>query len=117
MSGLEDILENERGKVPEEKLMAYLAGALSPEEQHEVELWLAEEGMESDAIEGLKDISPEESNQAVNTLNRHLRHQLAKRKRKRKESIKDNAWVWIAVVLILLLCVIGFVVLQYSLNK
>ena len=53
MSGLNDILNNGKSMISQEQLIAYLEGRLSAEEQHDVELWLAEEGMESDALEGL----------------------------------------------------------------
>ncbi|MCD6062634.1 MAG: hypothetical protein K0R82_545 [Flavipsychrobacter sp.] len=112
MSGLDDILKNgDKGKLPEEMLQAYLEGRLSPEQQHEVEAWLAEEGMESDAVEGLKNLPPSETRHLVDRLNYDLRHELTKKKRRRK-AITDNQWAWLAVLIVLMLCVLGFVVIK-----
>ena len=62
MSELDDILKNgNKGKLPEEMLMAYLEGRLNPEQQREVEAWLAAEGMESDGVDGLKELPAAET--------------------------------------------------------
>lgn len=82
------------GKLSEEKLMAYLEGKLSPAEQHEVEKWLAEEGMESDAIEGLQAMKPDETRHSVNRLNHNLRRTLLRKKHRRKPLNNDHlAWI------------------------
>src|SRR5690606_25169567 len=54
---------NPSGKKPlaNQKIEDYLEGRLSPKEQWEIELWLSEEGLESDALEGLRQMSPQES--------------------------------------------------------
>jgi anti-sigma factor RsiW len=117
MSGLKDILKDGKGMIPEDKLMAYLEGRLSPQEQHEVEEWLAEEGMESDALEGLRKMAPEETVQAVNKLKHHLHRQINTKKNRRQRPIKDNVWGWLAVIVILLLCIMGYVVLRYALKS
>jgi len=120
MSDINDILSfdeaaNDKSKkLSEDKLQAYLEGRLSAEEQHELELWLSEEGMESDALEGLKQIKPEETKQSVGKINHQLRKHLTGKKRKRKEPIKENKWAWVAVLLILLLIVLAFVVLKMA---
>ncbi|WP_276131820.1 hypothetical protein [Polluticoccus soli] len=112
MSGLDDILNNgHKGKLPEEMLQAYLEGKLGPEQQHEVEKWLAEEGMESDAVEGLKELPAREAKQLVDRLNYDLRHELGKKTR-RHSAIKDNQWAWLAILIVLMLCVLGFVVIK-----
>jgi len=105
-----------QGKLPEDKLMAYLEGRLSPEEQHEVEQWLADEGMESDAVEGLKQIEPGQAKMTVDKINHHLRKQLTTKKRKRRQ-ISNNTWALVAIVVILLLIVVAYVVVKMSLKK
>lgn len=116
MSGLNDILNSGKGKIPEEKLLAYLEGRLSPEERHEVESLLSEEGMESDALEGLLEMGPQEAKQATRKLNSHLHTQLKDKRRRRKQPLDNNFWSGIAIILILLLCIIGYVVLRYALR-
>lgn len=117
MSELNDILSDEHGRLPEEKLIAYLEGRLSPEEQHEVEAWLAEEGMESDALEGLQQLAPEETRQSAVRLNNELRKMIAGKKERRKKHIRDNPWSWTAVVIILLLVILAYIVLRMMVGK
>ncbi len=112
MSGLNDIWQSGKGKLPEDKLVAYLEGRLSPAEQHEVEAWLADEGMEADALEGLKELPVSTTKQTVDKLNHGLKKQLKAKDRKRTRPIKDNYWTWIAILLVLLLSVVGYMVLH-----
>ena len=117
MSDKDDILSFDRGKgnnkLSEEKLMAYFEGKLSPAEQHEVEQWLADEGMESDAMEGLRNIKPEETRRAVNRLNHQLRKTIVSKKRGRRP-LKQDQFTWVAVVIILLLVVLAYIVIRKS---
>ena len=112
---MRDIWKNGEGRLPEDKLMAYLEGRLTPEEQHEVEAWLSAEGMEADALEGLKELPASETKQLVNYINRNLHNRLGKNKRRHKP-IANNQWAWIAVLIVLLLCVLGYVVFKIALN-
>lgn len=116
MSEQKDIWSNNKGRLPEDKLMAYLEGKLSPEEQHKVERWLAEEGMESDALEGLKDIEPEETKRIAHQLNHNLRTQMAGKKR-RTRPIADNQWSWLAILIILILAVACYMVIRLALTR
>ncbi len=95
----------------EEQLMAYLAGKLPAALQHAVEHWLAEDGMESDAIEGLKTIDPEETSHIVNRLNTHVKSNL-KGKRKRNKTAKNDPATIVAVIIILLLSLTAYLVLK-----
>lgn len=117
MSGLHDIWKNDPDGLPEEKLKAYLEGKLSPEEQHEVEAWLAEEGMESDALEGLHALPPQDTFETVTHLNHDLRKKLLAKKDRRRKNLIDNQWSWIAIIVILLLAILAFVVVRYSIHK
>lgn len=116
MSDLKDILQDGMGKLPEDKLLAYLEGRLSPEEQHEVEQWLGDEGMESDAVEGLKNMQPAETRDTIDRINHALRKQLMPKKRKRRQ-IKDNPWAVQAVVIILLLIILAYIVIRIATKK
>ncbi len=115
MSDMNDILSVGGGgkKLPEDKLMAYLEGKLSPAEQHEVELWLAEEGMESDALEGLGTIQAAEAKHSVERLNHNLRKTLHNKKRKRRQP-NNNQFTYIAIVIILMLIVVAYIVMRKS---
>lgn len=116
MSELNDILHNGKGVLTEEKLNAYLEGKLSAQEQHEVEQWLADEGLEADAIEGLKNIPGNESSAITQRINHTLQQELHKKSRRRTKAIKDNSWAWIAVIIILMLCLVAYVVMHYSIK-
>ena len=116
MSEANDIWNNNKGGLPEDKLMAYLEGKLSPAEQHEIERWVAEEGMEGDALEGLKNIEPEETKPLVHRLNKNLRNKLAGKKR-RTRPIADNHWSWLAILIILLLAVACYMVIRLAMAK
>ncbi len=101
-------------RLPEDKLLAYLEGKLSPAEQHEVEQWLADEGMESDAVEGLRQLNPDDTKHSVNKINHNLRKILTNKKRKRRP-LNTNYLSWIAIVLILMLAVLAYIVIRKSL--
>ena len=112
MSKVPDIFSFEDGRLPEEKLQAYLDGKLTVQEQHEVERWLSEQGMESDAVEGLKDLNHEAIKTSVNKLNYELRRQLAAKKRRHKNLHGTNQWSLLAIFIILLLCALAYIVIQ-----
>lgn len=116
MSELKDIWQDNKGKLPEDKLMAYLEGRLTPEEQHEVEQWLTEEGMESDAMDGLKELQPTEAKFVTDRLNHTLKKQLLPQKRKRRE-IKNLGGTIQAVVIILLLIILAYIIIRLAVKK
>lgn len=118
MSRLNDILsQGEKGRLPEDKLLAYLEGRLSPQEQHEVEKWLADEGMEGDAIEGLQQLDAGDAKYSVSKLNHKLRQELLNKKHHRKTAIKDNPWAMIAVIVILLVTILAYIVIRLAVKK
>ncbi len=115
MSELDNILppnpDKGKGMLPEQQLMAYLEGRLDAVEQHRVEEWLAREGMEGDALEGLRDIPAAEARNAVAHMNHQLQKDLHKKKKKRR-GILDNKWSLLAVMVIILLVVLGYIVIR-----
>lgn len=117
MADVNDIWNSGKGKLPEDKLMAYLEGKLSPEEQHEVEAWLAQDGMEGDAIEGLKELPTQDSTHIANRLNSRLDNKLKGKTGRRRRKMMNNQWSWLAIFIILLLCMFGYVVLHYAIGK
>jgi anti-sigma factor RsiW len=114
MSDLNDIWNSGKGKLPEDMLQAYLEGRLSAEEKRKVELWLSEEGMESDATEGLKELPASETQKIVGKLNANLNKTLTAKRKRRAKAIKENKWGWIAVIVILLLCLLAYFIIQAS---
>jgi hypothetical protein len=116
VSELKDILKNNNGKLPDDKLLAYLEGRLSADEQRDVELWLAEESMEGDAIEGLQALSVHETRKTVDSLNYGLKKEMHNKKRRHKQ-IKDNPWSWLAIIVILLMCVLAYIVIYMVLKN
>jgi hypothetical protein len=115
MSELHDIWNNGKGKLSDEQIVAYLEGKLTAAEKYEVERLLSEEGLESDALEGLRFISPEATRASADKINHKLQHLTQKRKR-RTSLFNDNKWTWIAIAIILFLCILGYWVL-YIVNK
>ena len=61
MNGKDNIWNRKSDKLTEDMLQAYFDGNLSAEQQHEVEMWLSETGIEADALEGLHTIPANES--------------------------------------------------------
>ena len=102
-----------KAKLSEDKLMAWLEGKLSPAEQHEVEQWLAEEGMESDALEGLHELKPDDTRHIVSRLNHNLRKTILSKKRKRRP-LQTNQFTWVAIAIVLLLIVLAYIVIRKS---
>ncbi|MBS1585373.1 MAG: hypothetical protein JSS82_07475 [Bacteroidetes bacterium] len=103
------------GNLSEEKLMAYLEGTLSVEEQHEVEQFLAQESFEAEAIEGLKNMQPEDAKRSVARLNHDLRKHVHHRRGRRRQ-IKDNPWALLAVALTMLFIILAYFVIRLILK-
>lgn len=106
----------QQGNLPEDKLMAYLEGRLSPQEQREVEALLGDDGPESDALEGLNELGANEAKQLSTRINYKLQHDLRTNKYRSKKLYGDNKWAWLAVLIVLLLCVLGYVVIKLQMN-
>lgn len=103
--------QNGKKYLPEEKLMAYLEGSLSPSEQREVEKWLANEGMESDALEGLNMLNPTETRVTVGKLNHKLRKTLLSKGQRRKP-LKTEYITWAAIIFVILLIISVYIIIR-----
>ncbi len=106
---------NNGKKLPEDKLLAYLEGKLTPQEQHEVELWMADEGMESDALEGLSTIKTSETRQSVLKINSQLKNSLPKKKGRRRPQNPGQSTI-IAIGIIIFLSILAYYLLRISIN-
>ncbi len=114
MTDQQDISQYSKGRLPEDKLLAYLEGRLSPAEQREVEALLAEEGMESDALEGLQQLPADKTRHIAERINYRLQHDLKKNRHRGKKHFSDNKWGWLAVLVILILVVLAYIVIRLS---
>jgi len=115
---LKDILTNLNPEVDQETLMRYLEGKLSPEEQHEVEKNMVDEGFEADALEGLQQFSDNKKLQAlVQQLNDDLKRRTAKKKQRRlKQKLELDNGLLISILLLLLLIVLAFFIIRSRMN-
>lgn len=98
-------------KLSEDTLLQYLEGTLTSAQQHEVEQWLAAEGMESDAIEGLQTLPSQETKHTISKLNRNLQKTLRQKKRRRRHPKTDSNTL-IAIAVILMLAIIAYIVVR-----
>ena len=102
-----NILSNSSKDIDNQQLMDYLAGKLSEEEKHKVELQLAGNDFMNDALEGLEDVKDKKDiNIFVDQLNRDLHKKLLQKKhRKQKRKISQQRWIYAAIILILALVI------------
>ncbi len=106
--------DHEGERLSAEQLRAYLEGRLSPDEQHKVEQWLSEEGMENDALEGLGSVSADEISESVTRIELRLRKKISVKRRNAATFYQEHFWLIVAVLLILLLCVLAYLVIHFS---
>ena len=102
----------EQGAVSEQQLLDYLNGRLSAEEQHEIEMRLAEHELLSDAEEGLAMIKDKEQIDAITAqLNTALTEQLKKRRKRKRRELPNQSLLIATTFIILVLIVIAFMVI------
>ena len=104
---------NGKEKLSDDKLMAYLEGKLPPSEQHDIEQWLSEEGMESDALEGFRIMRPEDTLHTVNKLKHELRKKITGKKQRRRR-LRTDHFTFMAIAIILLLVVVAYIVIRFA---
>ena len=109
-----NILSNSNKDIDNQKLMDYLSGKLSKQEQHELEKQMADSEMMNDAVEGLKAMPNQQAIQSyVEQLNKDLQRQLQhKKERRKKRQIKDAPYIYVAIVLVLALIIIAYMLIQ-----
>lgn len=113
-----NILTNSNKDIDNQKLMDYLSGKLSKQEEHEIEKEMAGSEMVNDAVEGLKAMQDQQAIQSyVEQLNKNLHKQLQQKKaRRQKRKLKDEPYIYLAIVLVLALIVIAYYVLHKMYN-
>ncbi len=112
MSEHNPIFSAQPGPVSDEQMLAYVEGRLSPEEARVVEEALAEEGPESDAVEGLQGIDAAEARRLSARLNHDLQRKIRSGKRVRRRGM-DGKWTWVAVLVVLLVAVLAYVIMHF----
>ena len=114
-----NILSNSNKDIDNQKLMDYLSGKLSKQEQHELEKEMAGNELMNDAVEGLKTIKDQQAIQSyVEQLNKSLHNQLQQKKsRRQKRKLKDAPYIYLAIVLVLALIVITYLVIHKLQNN
>ena len=111
MSNYKDIWQPDRpNTLSEAQLLAYLENRLTPEERHAVEALLSNEGMESDALEGLQSLPADDARKLTRQLNTGLKKVLRQKRRPRR-GISGQRWTWIAIGVILLLAIVSYMVM------
>ncbi len=116
MSNHNDIWNPDGGghsALSEEQLLAYLEGRLSDEERRSVEEALSNEGMESDAAEGLQALSSQERQSLKHRLDIDLQHTLHKKRHPRR-AVTGQRWTLIAILIILMLAILGYAVIYLA---
>jgi hypothetical protein len=108
---MSDHANGKNAQLSEDKLLAYLEGRLTADEQREVELWLADEGMESDAVDGLREFATEERKPAIGRINSRLKKKLG-RKYGKKRTLKTDLNLIAAIIIILLLAAVAWLVVR-----
>ena len=98
-----NILSNSSKDIDNQQLMDYLAGKLSDNEKHQVEMQLAGNDFMNDALEGLEQVKEKKDiNLFVDQLNRGLQKKLQQKKtRKQKRKLRQQRWVIAAIIIIL----------------
>ena len=95
-------------------MLAYLEGRLSPEAARAVEEALANEGLESDAVEGLQVMDAAEVKRLSARLNHDLQRKLRSGKRVRRRGGLDSKWAMLAVLIVLLACILAYAVIHFT---
>lgn len=109
-----NILSNSNKDIDNQKLMDYLSGKLSKQEQHELEKQMADSDMMNDAVEGLKAMKGQQEIQSyVEQLNKDLHRQLEQKKtRRQRRRIKEAPYIYVAIAIILALIIIAYFIIQ-----
>jgi anti-sigma factor RsiW len=109
-----NILSNSNKDIDNQKLMDYLAGKLSEQEKHEVELWMADNEFANNAMEGLEKAgSKKDINIYVDQLNKELNQYIKQKKQHRhRRKLKEQPWTLLAILLILALGILAYVVIK-----
>ena len=116
---LKDILSNLNPEVDQEKLLQYLQGKLSAQEQHQLEKQMMDNDFESDAFEGLQKFQSKKNLAAlVDQLNADLKKRTEKKKRfKEKMKLNLDSNLIVAIIIILLLIILSYFILHKKMTQ
>lgn len=97
-----------------EQLLNYVENSLSDIERHEVEMQMANDNFDYDAVEGLEQFNDTTSiKDYVHHLNEQLIRQTTKKRiRKHKRKLRIQDWILISIGIILVLCIMGYYIVK-----
>ncbi|WP_344978161.1 anti-sigma factor family protein [Compostibacter hankyongensis] len=111
-----NILKVKDGCPSQQQLLDYLNGRLPPDQQHEVELHVADCALCSDALEGLSDMRHREQLPAiVRQIHAQLQRELRSHQRKNKRQ-KYYVWLSAVIFILLLILIIAFFAIHYAIR-
>ncbi|GAB3425113.1 hypothetical protein [Niabella aquatica] len=115
---LKNILSGAEGNISGDQLLKYLKNELGPAESHELEKQAADEGFESDALEGLQQVTHSEKIELiVDGLNRELKKRTAKKIHARqKRQLKPQWWLYFSILILLILVVLIYILLHHNIG-
>ncbi len=115
---LKNILSQQNGNLSQDQLLKYLKNELSAAESHELEKQAADEGFESDALEGLQEVAHSEKIELiVDSLNRDLKKRTAKKIHAReRRQLKPQWWLYFSILILLILVVLVYILLHHNMN-
>ncbi|MEO6313857.1 MAG: hypothetical protein ABIU63_10990 [Chitinophagaceae bacterium] len=108
-----NILSTSSKDIDNQQLMDYLAGKLPEDEQHQVEMQLADSDFMKDAVEGLENVHDKKDiHFYVEQINRDLHKKLQQKKQKRqRRKLVQQRWVYAAIILILALIIAAWLMI------
>lgn len=109
MDEFKDIFQESNEPVTGEELLHYLSREATEEQKYAIEKKLANNQFESDAVEGLQQLSKEKWNSNVSSINKKLNNQISNKKK--KKYFKELYWLIMAIIIILLLIALSYVII------
>ena len=109
-----NIENHSRAGLDEERLLAYIEGTMSPDEQHRIEELLEGDPFLNDAVEGLSEVKdPQQLRAIASQINAQLSRQIQNRRRQRRKRTRfADHWGWLFIVIVLLLLLISWWVIK-----
>lgn len=109
-----NILTHLSPQVDQELLLQYLQGKLTEEQRYEIEKLLIDNDFESDAQEGLQQVTDKKQiRYMVDMLNRDLQKKIEKKKaRREKLKLKEDYQVYIVATILILLIIISYFIIR-----
>ena len=109
---LKSILAKKEAALEQEKLLQYMNGMLSTEEQHQLESIASDDPFAADAMEGLSTIANKEDlPNTISSINSKLKKQLHGNKPGKRKAIPSQQWAIYAILIIIVLTAAAYALL------